>query len=113
MAAEKGRESKKILVVSNDWPLKMAGGSNTHMLKVIQYWTDNEVDILLPRLGLTYAQRDLKVTGKIIVTDSFFEREMPSVFGDPLLKFSRMFRVLLAPPQKKIRRGRRIVSLFK
>jgi glycosyltransferase involved in cell wall biosynthesis len=97
----KGLKSKKILVISNEWPSKMAGGSNYHTLKVIQYWNDNVVDILLPRLGFTYAQRDLKVTGKVIITDSFFEQEMPNTFGEVLLKFSRMLRVLLSPPQEK------------
>ena len=101
MVSGKGLKSKKILIISNEWPLKMAGGSNYHTLKVVQYWNDNVVDILLPRLGFTYAQRDLKVTGKVIITDSLFERETSNVLGEVFLKFSRMLRVLLSPQQEK------------
>lgn len=101
MVPDRGLKVKKILVISNDWPLKMPSGTNYRTLKVVQYWKDAVVDILLPRLGFTYAQQHLRVTGKVIITDSFFEREMPNIFGDILLKFSRMLRALLSPPQEE------------
>jgi glycosyltransferase involved in cell wall biosynthesis len=93
---------KRILVIINDWPWKMIGGSNYHMLKVIEHWSDdNEIDILLPRLGYTYAQAYLNTSDNLIVTDSVFEREMQEGFGRALITCSRIFRVLNSPPRKK------------
>jgi glycosyltransferase involved in cell wall biosynthesis len=99
------RNVKKILVVLNDWPWNMAGGSNYHTIKIIQYWTHywnyHDIDVLVPRLGYGYAQRQLDVKGNAIVTDSFFEREASTLFGRVLLICSRILRVLRSPPQKK------------
>jgi glycosyltransferase involved in cell wall biosynthesis len=96
---------KKILVILNDWPWNMAGGSNYHTIKIIQYWTqywnDHDIDVLVPRLGYGYAQRQLNVKGNAIVTDSFFEREASTLFGRVLLICSRILRILRSPPQKK------------
>jgi len=65
------------------------------MLKVIEHWSgDNEIDILLPRLGYTYAQAYLNTADNLIVTDSVFEREMQEGFGKALITCSRIFRVL-------------------
>jgi glycosyltransferase involved in cell wall biosynthesis len=93
---------KRILVVMNDWPWKMIGGSNYHMLKVIEHWRDdNEIDILLPRLGYTYAHEYLNTSGNLIVTDSVLEREMQEGFGKALITCSRIFRVLRSSPREK------------
>jgi glycosyltransferase involved in cell wall biosynthesis len=93
---------KRILVVMNDWPWKMIGGSNYHMLKVIEGWSDdNEIDILLPRLGYTYAQAYLNAPDNLIVTDSVFEREMQEGFGKALITCSRILRVLRSPPRER------------
>jgi len=77
----------------------MIGGSNYHMLKVIERWSDdNEIDILLPRLGYSYMQAYQNMSGNVTVTDSFFEREMQEGLGKVLITCSRIFRVLLSPP---------------
>ena len=72
------------------------------MLKVIEHWSDDsEIDILLPRLGYTYAQAYLNTSDNLIVTDSVFEREMQEGFGRALITCSRIFRVLNSPPREK------------
>jgi glycosyltransferase involved in cell wall biosynthesis len=86
----------------NDWPWKMLGGSNYHMLKVIEHWSDdNKIDILIPRLGYAYAQAYLNASENLIVTDSVFEREMQEGLGRALITCSRIFRVLRSAPHDR------------
>jgi glycosyltransferase involved in cell wall biosynthesis len=93
-------ERKRILVIINEWPVEMMGGSELHMLQVARCWSaDHDVDVLLPRTAYVHAQSYLK--GQAIVTDSLLEKQTANLLGRLALMSSRVFRILLSPPQKK------------
>lgn len=89
----------KILIIINGWTTKMSGG-DYHILKVGKYWNkDHEVTYLLPRLGYEFSKGLLE--GKVVLSNTFFEKEIQNPIIVILLYFLRTLKAIFSSPKEK------------